>query len=96
MTKHDHSFDNDKQAVDITCNSYKIYPSILNLRNAITAKETTNDNTIFSPLNSNEVRQSLQKPNPSKTIGQDNLPTGLAKMADESLSTPLSIAINNR
>ena len=40
------SFDNDKQAVDIIFNSNKIHPSILKIRNTITAKENTNDNTV--------------------------------------------------
>ena len=42
----EHSFDND-----IICNYYKIHP-ILKIRNIITAKENTNDNTIFSPVKS--------------------------------------------
>ena len=47
----EHSFDNDKQAVDIICNYYKVHP-ILKIRNIITAKENTNDNTIFAPVKS--------------------------------------------
>ena len=48
----EYSFDNDKQAVDIICNSYKNHPSMLKIRSAITAKENSNGNTIFSPVNS--------------------------------------------
>ena len=31
----EYSFDNDKQAIDIICNSYKNHPSILKIRNTI-------------------------------------------------------------
>ena len=34
-------FDNDKQAIDIICNSYKNHLSILKIRSTITAKENT-------------------------------------------------------
>ena len=61
----------------------------------ITAKENTNDNTIFSPLDSDEVKQCLQKLNSRKAIRQDKIPPALIKMAPELLSAPLSIAINN-
>ena len=45
----EYSFDNDKQAVDIICKSYKNQPSILKTRSTITAKENSNDNTnLFS------------------------------------------------
>ena len=46
----EYSFENDKQAIDIICNSYKNHPSILKIRNTytITTKENSNDNTIFS------------------------------------------------
>ena len=48
----EYSFHNDKQTGDIICNFYKKQPSILRIRSTITAKEYTNDNTIFSPVNS--------------------------------------------
>ena len=90
-----YSFDNNKQAIEIICNSYKNQPSILKTRSTITVKENSNDNTIFSPVNRDEVKQCLQKLNPRKAIGQDKIPPALIKMAAEPLSTPLSIAINN-
>ena len=61
----EYSFDNDKQAVDFICKSYKNHPRILN-SSIITAKENTNDNTILLFVNSNE--QCLQKLNPSKAF----------------------------
>ena len=51
-------------------------------------------NTIFSPVNSDEVKQCLQKLNPRKAIGQDKISPALIKMAAAPLSTPLSTAIN--
>ena len=54
----EYNFDNEKQAVDIICNSCKNHPSILKIRRStITAKENNSDNTIFSPVNSDEVKQ---------------------------------------
>ena len=91
----EYSFDNDKQAIEIICNSYKNHPSILKIRSEITVKENSINNTIFSPVNRDEVKQCLQKLNPRKAIGQDKIPPALIKMAAEPLSTPLSIAINN-
>ena len=91
----EYSFDNDKQAIDIICNSHKNSPGILKNRSTITVKENSIDNTIFSHVNRDEVKQCLQKLNPSKAIGQDKIPPALIKMAAESLSIPLSIAINN-
>ena len=84
----EHSFDNDKQGVDIIYNSYKNHPSILKIRSTITAKENTNDNTIFSPVSCDEVKHCFQKLNPRKAIGQDKIPPALIKMAAEPLSTP--------
>ena len=52
----EYSFENDKQAIEIICNSYKNHPSILKIRSAITVKENSNDNTIFSPVNRDEVK----------------------------------------
>ena len=66
----EHSFDNDKQEVDIIYHSYKNHPSVLKIRSTITVKENTNDNTGFSPVNSDEFEQYLLKLNPSKAIGQ--------------------------
>ena len=86
-----YSFDNDKQAIEIICNSYKNHPSILKIRSEITVKENNINNTIFSPVNRDEVKQCLQKLNPRKAIGQDKIPPALIKMA----AKPLSIAINN-
>ena len=93
----EHSFDNDKQAVTILCNSYKNHSSILKLEVLITikAKENINDNTNLSPTNSDKVKQYLQKLNPRKAIGQDKIPPTLIKMAAEPLRTPLAVAINN-
>ena len=51
--------------------------------------------TNFSPVNSDEVKQCLLKLNPRKAIDQDKNPPALIKMAAETVSTPLSIAINN-
>ena len=85
-----YSFENDKQAIEIICNSYKNH-SILKIRSAITVKENSNDNTIFSPVNRDEVKQYLQKLNPRKAIGQDKIPPALIKMA----AKPLSVATNN-
>ena len=90
----EYSFDNDKKAIEIICNSYKNHPSTLKIRSEITVKENIN-NTIFSPVNRDEVKQCLQKLNPRKAIGQDKISPALIKMAAEPLSTPLSIAINN-
>ena len=91
----EYSFENVKQAIEVICNSYINHPGILKIRSAITVKENGNDNTIFSPVNRDEVQQCLQKLNPRKAIGQDKIPPALIKMAAEPLSTPLSIAINN-
>ena len=80
---------------NIRCNSYKNHRSILKNSSTITVKESSNDNTIFSPVNSDEVKQCLQKLNPRKAIGQDEILPALIKMAAEPLSTPLSITINS-
>ena len=78
----EYSFENDKQAIDIICNSYKNHPSILKIRNTytITTKENSNDNTIFS-FTSRDKLSCLQKLNPRKAIGQDKIPLALIKMA---------------
>ena len=78
----EYSFENDKKAIDIICNSYKNHPSILKIRNiyTITTKENSNDNTIFS-FTSRDKLSCLQKLNPRKAIGQDKIPLALIKMA---------------
>ena len=83
-----YSFENDKQAIEIICNSYKNHPSILKIRSAIKVKENSNDNTILSPENRDEVKECLQKLNPRKAIGQDKISLALIKMAAGPLSTP--------
>ena len=88
----EYSFDNDKRAIENICNSYKNHPSILKIRGAIAAKENSNDNTIFLPVNTDEAKQCLQKLNPRKAIVQHKIPPALIKMAAEPLSTPLSIS----
>ena len=88
----EYSSDNDKQAIENICNSYKNHPSILKIRSAIAAKENSNDNTIFSPVNTDEAKQYLQKLNPRKAIVQHKISPALIKMAAEPLSTPLSIS----
>ena len=65
----EYSFDNDKQAIEIICNSYKNHPSISKIRSEITVKENGNHNTVFLPVNRDEVKQCLQKLNPRKAIG---------------------------
>ena len=89
-----HSIDNDKQAVELICNSYRNHPSILKIKSNIKNKRNINNNTIFSPVTSDEVRKLLQQLNPRKAIGDDKIPPALIKIAAEPLSTPLSIAIN--
>ena len=54
-----------------------------------------NNNTIPSPVSSDEVRKMLQLLNPRKVIDDDKIPLALIKIAAEPLSRPLSIAINN-
>ena len=90
-----HSIDNDRQAVELICNSYRNHPSILRIKSNITTKGNINNNTIFSPVSSDEVRKLLQQLNPRKAISDDKIPPALTKIAAEPLSTPLSIAISN-
>ena len=80
---YSYSFDNDKQAIEIICNSYKNHPSILKIRSEMTVKENSINNTIFSPVNRDEVKQCLQKLNPRTAISQDKIPPALMKMAFE-------------
>ena len=51
----EYSFENVKEATEIICNSYINHPRILKIKSAITVKENSNDNTIFSPVNRGEV-----------------------------------------
>ena len=89
-----HSIDNDRQAVELICNSYRNHPSILKIKSNITTKGNINNNKIFSPVSSDEVRKLFQQVNPRKAIGDDKIPLALIKIAAEPLSTPLSMAIN--
>ena len=85
----------DKQAVELICNSYRNHPNILKIKSNIRTKGNINNNTIFLPVSSDEVRKLLQQLNPRKAIGDDKIPPALIKVAAEPLSTPLSIATNN-
>ena len=85
-----HSIDNDKQAVELICNSYRNHLSILKIKSNMTTKGN-NNNTIFSPVSSDDVQKLLQQLNPRKVIGDDKIPPALIKIAAEPLSTPLSI-----
>ena len=76
-------------------NSYRNHPSILKIKSNITTKGNIINNTIFSPVSSDEVRKLLQQLNPWKAISDDKIPPALTKIAAEPLSTPLSIAISN-
>ena len=51
--------DNNKQAVELICNSYRNHPSIIKINSNITTKRNTNNNTIFLPVSSDEVRKLL-------------------------------------
>ena len=92
--KH-HTIFNDKQAVELICNSYRNHPSILKINSNITTKANIDDNTIFSLVSSDQVQKRLQQLNSRKAIGDDKIPPALIKVAAEPLSTPLSIVINN-
>ena len=87
--------DNERQAVELICNSYRNHPNILKIKSNITAEGNINNNTILSPVSSDEVRKLLQQLNPRKAIGDDKIPPALIKIVAEPLSTPLSIAISN-
>ena len=89
-----HSIDNDRQAVEFICSSYRNHPNILKIKSNITTKGNINNNTIFSPGSSDEVRKLFQQVNPRKAIGDDKIPLALIKIAAEPLRTPLSMAIN--
>ena len=52
----EYGFDNDKQAIEIICNSCKNHSGILKIRSAITVKQNSNDNTIFSSVSRDEVK----------------------------------------
>ena len=89
-----HSIDNDRQAVELICNSYRSHPSILKIKSNITTKGN-NNNTIFLPVGSDEVQKLIQQLNSRKAIGDDKIPPASINIAAEPLSTPLSIAISN-
>ena len=55
-----HSIDSDKQAPELICNSYRNHPSILKIKSHIKTKGNINNNTIFSPVSSDEVRKMFQ------------------------------------
>ena len=94
-TAENHTIDNDKQAIEFICNSYRNHPGILKIQSNITTKGKINDNTIFLPVSSDEVQKWLQQLNPRKAIGNDEIPPALIKIAAEPLSAPLSIEIKN-
>ena len=74
-----HIIDNDKQAVEPTCNSYRNHPRMLVIKRNITFKGNINDNTIFSPLSSDQVQKRFQQLNPRKAISDDQIPPALFK-----------------
>ena len=86
-----HSPVNDKQAVELICNSYRNHLSILKIKSNMTTKGNINNNTIFSHVSSDEVQKLLQQLNSRKVIGDDKIPPALIKIAAETLGTPLSI-----
>ena len=65
------------------------------MKNNITTKGNINNDTIFPPVRSDEVRKLLQQLNPRTAIDDDKIPTAFIKITAEPLSTPLSIAISN-
>ena len=71
------------------------HPSILKIKSNITTKGNINNNKIFSPVSSDEVRKLLQQLKPRKVIGNDKILPALINITAQPLSTPLSIAINN-
>ena len=72
-----HSIDNDRQTVELICNSYRNHPSILKIKRNIKTKGNINNNTIFSPVSSDEIQKLLQQLNPRKAIGHDKIPAVL-------------------
>ena len=75
-----HTIVNDKQTVELICNSYKNHPSILKITSNITTKGNIN-NTTFLPVSSDEVPRLLQQLNPRKPTGDDKIPPTLIKIA---------------
>ena len=59
-TAKTYTIDNDKQAVELIGNSYRNHPIILKIKSNITTKGNINDNTIFSPVSSDEVQKRFQ------------------------------------
>ena len=68
------SIDKDRKPVELICNSYRNHPRILKTKSNITAKANINNNTIFSPVSSDEVQKLLQQLNPRKAIDHDKIP----------------------
>ena len=74
QTAKSFTIDNNKQAVELICNLYRNHPSILKIKSNITTKGNINNNTIFSPVSSDEVPKLLQQLNPRKAIGDNKIP----------------------
>ena len=49
------SIDNNRQTVELICNSCRNHPSILTIKSNITTKGNINNNTIFSPMDSQKM-----------------------------------------
>ena len=73
-------------------NRYATHPSILKIKSNTTTKGNINNNTIFQPVSSDEVRKLLQQLKPRKAINDNKIPPTLTQIAAEPLSTPFSIA----
>ena len=50
-----HSIDNNRQAVELICNSYRNHLSILKIKSNIKTKVNVNNKTIFSPVSRKTV-----------------------------------------
>ena len=72
--------DNDRQAVELICNSYRNHPSILKVKSNIKTKRNITNNTIFLSTSTDEVRKLLQQLNPRKAIDDDKIPPALTKL----------------
>ena len=73
-------------------NRYATHPSILKIKSNTTTKGKIDNNTIFQPVSSDEVRKLLQQLKPRKAINDNKIPPTLTQIAAEPLSTPFSIA----
>ena len=67
-----YNIDNDKQAIDIKCNSHKIYLSILKIKSGV----TFNHNNLL-PAGIDEVEKLLQQLSSRKAFGKDKIPSAL-------------------